>query len=83
VAVLLIIAVILALAGEGDIAWVAAGFAALAAIHAFRSAKGAIDHDEAVFLQAWLSAVLDPLDASPTADPARVDGDPAATAASS
>ena len=83
VLVLLVIAVILVLIGEGDVAWMAAGFAALAAINSFRSAKGAINHDEAAFLLAWLNAVLDPLDAWRPSHPARTDADQATTATSS
>jgi hypothetical protein len=83
VLVLLVSTVVLVLTGNVEIAWFGVCFTALAAINAFRSAKGAINHDEAAFLQAWLNAVLDPLAASPPSDPARVDADPAATAASS
>jgi hypothetical protein len=62
---LLGIAGILALTGNGGAAWMLVGFAALVAIiTTFRQATGLIDHEEAAFLLEWLNAVLDPL-ASP------------------
>jgi|GEM_PF-3878802 len=75
--VLLGIAGGLALAGLGELAWIAAGFAALVAIIAtFRHATGLIDHDEAAFLVAWLRGVLDPLAAPHPRPPALIDADP-------
>ena len=71
--VLLGIAAVLALTGNGGAAWMLVGFAALVAIIAtFRDATGLTNHDESAFLLNWLNAVLDPL-ASP--DPgATLDG---------
>jgi hypothetical protein len=60
--VLLGIAGVLALTGNGGAAWMLVGFAALVAIiTTFRQATGRIEHEEAAFLLAWLNAVLDPL----------------------
>lgn len=73
--VLLGIAGLLALTGNGGAAWMLVGFAALVAIiTTFRQATGLIDHEEAAFLLDWLNAVLDPL-ASPDPGSARDDAD--------
>lgn len=82
--VLLGIAGGLALAGLGELAWVATGFAALVAIIAtFRDATGLIDHDEAAFLVQWLRGVLDPLAAPHPHPPAPTDADPVTPASAS
>jgi hypothetical protein len=77
------IAGVLAWAGSGDAAWVAAGFGVLLAVTAaIRSRIGITRHDEAAFLLQWLQGALDPFD-SPSAARALEDADPRpATAAS-
>lgn len=71
--VLLGIATILAVTGNGGAAWMMAGFAALVAIiTTFRRATGRMDHAEAAFLLEWLDGVLDPpasADPGATLDP--------------
>lgn len=70
------VAGVLAATGNGDIAWVAAGFGAILLIAAaIRSRTGITSHDEAAFLLQWLQAALDPL-AAPTPAPAQEDADP-------
>ncbi|HEX6368668.1 MAG TPA: hypothetical protein VF006_07045 [Longimicrobium sp.] len=65
---------VLALTGNGGVAWMLAGVAALVAIiTTFRQATGLIHHDEAAFLLDWLNAVLGPpapADPGATVDPA-------------
>jgi hypothetical protein len=77
------VAGVLVATGNGDIAWVAAGFGAILLIEAaIRSRTGITSHDEAAFLLQWLQAALDPL-AAPTAAPAPEDADPRSSAAAS
>lgn len=77
------VAGVLAWTGNGEIAWVAAGFGAILLIEAaIRSKTGITSYDEAAFLLQWLQAALDPL-APPATAPAPDGADPrSATAAS-
>jgi hypothetical protein len=80
------IAGVLAWAGSGDVAWVAAGFGVLLAVTAaIRSRTGITSHDEAAFLLQWLQTALDPLDPldTPSAAPAPDDADPRPSAVAS
>lgn len=82
--VLLGVAGVLALTGNGGVAWMVAGLAALIAVATtFRQPTGRINHEEAAFLLAWLNAALDSLAASPRVEGAVSDADPPRPASAS